>query len=383
MRTLKHTTALAIVCALMVGCAAPDANDGPRTQGQIIHPTEDNIPVGGDTKVLTTDSPSQNGSLTDMAKRLAQVREVLTLGVQEGESYEMFGRIADVVVDKAGTVYVLDDRISEVRTYDAQGQYIRSIGRSGEGPGEFRAPAALGIDASERLLVLDRARRITAFEADSGTYDTTMVLPFGPQDLCTMASHLFVHGIWAEHEPIVHAFDMGGTYRQSLGEGYHAENEMARQDLSTGAVSCNSETSTVVIQLKNLPVLRGYTIEGAERWVTVLEDFTPLGITEDTETRTITYSGLRGVSDVFHHTIPVAGTKFIVAQLRRRTPESIQENQDYAEIHTYVIDSATGEGVYAGTELPLVFSVSGERAYAAINWPYPRIVVYELSSTDI
>ena len=50
----------------------------------------------------------------------------------------LFGRVGQVVSDDGGEIYVLDTQLSEIVVFSASGEYLRTIGREGEGPGEFR-----------------------------------------------------------------------------------------------------------------------------------------------------------------------------------------------------------------------------------------------------
>ena len=73
-----------------------------------------------------------------------QLEELFRLGGWDGE--EFFGVIGDVMVDEqAGEIYVLDAQLSEIQVYDLSGAYLRTIGREGEGPGEFRRPADIAL----------------------------------------------------------------------------------------------------------------------------------------------------------------------------------------------------------------------------------------------
>jgi len=47
-------------------------------------------------------------------------------------------RVYNVNLDRLGNIYVLDKQKQEIFKLDAKGKYIRTIGRKGDGPGEFR-----------------------------------------------------------------------------------------------------------------------------------------------------------------------------------------------------------------------------------------------------
>lgn len=65
------------------------------------------------------------------------------LGGETDSEDEFFGVVADIEIDEDGNVYLLDSQLSEVKIYTPDGEFIRSIGREGEGPGEFRRPSAI------------------------------------------------------------------------------------------------------------------------------------------------------------------------------------------------------------------------------------------------
>jgi hypothetical protein len=65
------------------------------------------------------------------------------LGGETDNEDEFFGVISDIEIDEEGNVYLLDAQLSEIKIYTADGEFIRSIGREGEGPGEFRRPSSM------------------------------------------------------------------------------------------------------------------------------------------------------------------------------------------------------------------------------------------------
>ena len=62
----------------------------------------------------------------------------LKFGTVEGDDPNfIFGDIRGVQGASDGTIYVLDYQAAEVRAYDPDGRYLRTIARRGEGPGEI------------------------------------------------------------------------------------------------------------------------------------------------------------------------------------------------------------------------------------------------------
>lgn len=60
------------------------------------------------------------------------------LGAEEdADESELFGRVTEILVDADGVSYLLDSQLHEIRAFSPTGEFLRSLGRNGEGPGEF------------------------------------------------------------------------------------------------------------------------------------------------------------------------------------------------------------------------------------------------------
>ena len=62
----------------------------------------------------------------------------LSIGQLSGPDELLFGRIASARRDAVGNVVVADGQAHQIRIFDAEGRHLQSLGRDGEGPGEFR-----------------------------------------------------------------------------------------------------------------------------------------------------------------------------------------------------------------------------------------------------
>jgi hypothetical protein len=65
------------------------------------------------------------------------VTEDLRIGEMAGAAEYQFGQLAFVEVGSDGTIYAMDLQAQEVKAYDAQGNFLRTIGSPGQGPGEI------------------------------------------------------------------------------------------------------------------------------------------------------------------------------------------------------------------------------------------------------
>ena len=62
----------------------------------------------------------------------------------------------DVYVAESHTAVTDPDLIGRISVFDRNGRFLRVIGRSGTGPGEFRTPHAVEFDSQGQLIVADR-----------------------------------------------------------------------------------------------------------------------------------------------------------------------------------------------------------------------------------
>ena len=67
---------------------------------------------------------------------------------------EIFGVITSIISDKEGNFYLLDSQLNEVKVYASDGEFLRTIGREGEGPGEFRNASNLFLVPNGEIGVL-------------------------------------------------------------------------------------------------------------------------------------------------------------------------------------------------------------------------------------
>ena len=85
----------------------------------------------------------------------------------------------DVVTDpRSGDVYVAESHtdvadpnlVARISVFDKNGKFLRSLGKAGTGPGEFRTPHALEFDSQGRLIVADRHNHRIQILTKEGTF---------------------------------------------------------------------------------------------------------------------------------------------------------------------------------------------------------------------
>ncbi len=91
------------------------------------------------------------------------LEEELRIG-KEGDERTQFYRVRDIAADPQGNIYVDDMSNGRVQVFDPQGAFLRTIGRPGQGPGEFENPTLIRFGGREgRLHVMDRYQADQSF----------------------------------------------------------------------------------------------------------------------------------------------------------------------------------------------------------------------------
>ena len=96
------------------------------------------------------------GSVTDettSAVPTVYLEAVDSIGIEMGDSLYVMGAIEGLSYGPDGNIAVLDCALACIRIYSPAGEYLRQIGRRGNGPGELQSIAFLGISEDGHLIL--------------------------------------------------------------------------------------------------------------------------------------------------------------------------------------------------------------------------------------
>lgn len=160
---------LALVTTLLTTAACSGGGSESRAQWVAERDTV------GDTVVVRT----VTGSLWGKPRG---VREVLRIGVLDGPKELMLGSVDQIAVDAAGGIYVFDEYVPALRYYDAAGRYVRTLGREGSGPGEYRKLCwGMDVRGDGKVVLQDfRNNRLNVYAPDGTPYAHWMISGAGP-----------------------------------------------------------------------------------------------------------------------------------------------------------------------------------------------------------
>ena len=88
----------------------------------------------------------------------------VSIGEVDGAQEYMFAQVVGAVRLSDGRIVVANGGSNELRVYDARGQHVTTLGRSGAGPGEFQTLRGLWLMPADTLLAVDaRNARVTVY----------------------------------------------------------------------------------------------------------------------------------------------------------------------------------------------------------------------------
>jgi len=174
-RSMARQTWFVLVAALAVSACGSEEREGPT------YTVRDSA---GITIVESAEPSWEEGEGWTLTPE-----PILDIGEVEGEAAYQFFRILDLA-RFPGAIAVANAGSQEVRVFDGEGRFLRSIGGRGEGPGEFSSLGAVYRFRGDSLLTYDFSGRITVFDLLGNMGRTLALTPPGGGMLPTLAGPL-------------------------------------------------------------------------------------------------------------------------------------------------------------------------------------------------
>ncbi len=124
-------------------------------------------------------------------------------------------------IDATGNAYISDNSDMSIKVFNPQGKYLKTIGRKGNGPGEFESIGSMIFLPDGRLLVPDDQQRRTSFFSPDGQFLSSFPWKklYGPVYLVTASSFIVNEIVYSgeSRELWVKALDFSGEELFSFG----------------------------------------------------------------------------------------------------------------------------------------------------------------------
>lgn len=161
-------------------------------------------------------------------RRAFTLKEDLAIGVEGGDENLMFAEVADIGLDAAGDIFILDWDNSRIQKFDTRGKFLKSIVlKQGQGPEEVAMLGGVAVSQSGTIAVLDRGgNKVLLFSAD-GEFLRFFKLGFEATYLgCLDDDRIAVLGL--NNEKILHLFDREGRLLASFGDPFEVPSQFSK-----------------------------------------------------------------------------------------------------------------------------------------------------------
>ncbi len=374
----QRTRTVGLLLGLM---SAVTSCTGTDTTPDTIHPTPANVRSRESLTHQISQRENETGSprLRELASALKSPRRRLEIGAPGAQSPVVFSRIHDVAIDHAGRTFVLDKSMSLVRVFDENGMLLDEF--TGTDHMKLQVPEALDLTATG-VIVSDRnttKQRLKMFEKIDGVYRATRTImsTLTADDLCVLGPNVYVRGVFPDltSPGLIHTYTLAGASVGSFARPYQAENLIARVQMSKGRIACVPESNAILALSDRLPYLTAYSPGGHELWVSELTTFQLPRIVEGNSDRgRYFHITRRATFDIPASLIPLVNG-VVLLQIARVEPGET----DLPPMQSYLVESSTGEGLYLGTDLPLIYASQWPRLMAVETKPYAKLVEYAAS----
>ena len=102
-------------------------------------------------------------------------RPVLRIGTVDGDPNQMFEQVRGAVRMDDGIIVVLEGGTNELRLFDSSGGFVRTLGGTGEGPGEFRFLTEVWVSGDTIFGFCNLQKRISVFGRSGDVLETIRV----------------------------------------------------------------------------------------------------------------------------------------------------------------------------------------------------------------
>ncbi|MDH5467157.1 MAG: NHL repeat-containing protein [Candidatus Aminicenantes bacterium] len=140
---LKPLLVISLISLLIMSCSKAKTVKKAEWKGE--------VESKNDTKIVKNPSDPVYGEI------LFELEKDLSIGREDDDNY-LFYNPGNIAVDDQGNISILERGNCRIQKFDKNGKYLQTIGKKGQGPGEFERPYSLLLDKNNNIYVSDRRK---------------------------------------------------------------------------------------------------------------------------------------------------------------------------------------------------------------------------------
>jgi DNA-binding beta-propeller fold protein YncE len=131
---------------------------------------------------------------------------------------QIFSNPVDIAISPEGQIYILDSKDNNIKIFQTDGSFIKTVGRGGSGPGEFQRPWIFQI-IGDKIYVADSGNRRVQIITKNGEYERSYKAPisYGNGMALDTKGNLYLNTQGLRSPKLISAYDSKGNLIIEIG----------------------------------------------------------------------------------------------------------------------------------------------------------------------
>lgn len=280
----------------------------------------------------------------------------------------MFSQIRDIEVDAEGNIYATDSKEKHIRVFDKNGVYLRTVGRRGQGPGEFTDPGNVHVNPAGEIMATDGGSlSVKVFSADGEYLRQYLLKTFYPVKLDYGSGDVFYIMSFSVEPPGFGLFRLDGRTGESSSVAKWA---MPPPDPKRASIFDPIMSFSVMPDGR---LLYGCPTEGYEIKIFGPEGRLERRILRDWDLQPVTAKEKETVINIVRARLPAGQGQAQMDFPASHPPYRVVTGDDLGRIIVHVYSEFTGEASQKTESLFDVFDKEG-RYVARFSYPFRALI---------
>ncbi|MEW6455718.1 MAG: NHL repeat-containing protein [Acidobacteriota bacterium] len=162
-------------------------------------------------------------------------------GLKETDQSKIFFEPKALALDSLKNIYVLDSGNNRIQKINPNGQVILSLGRKGEGPGEFMKPSDIFIDDNDKIYVADTGNARIQILSLTGEFILSFKVRKNVSSIVVDKEGNIFASVTKPDTALIYKYTQTGELLTSFGQIKKYENFLLQNALNKNVITIDSE----------------------------------------------------------------------------------------------------------------------------------------------
>jgi hypothetical protein len=184
---------------------------------------------------------TKKGLWEDLAKNKIELQQAWVIGgPNDIDESKIFYQPKTLALDSQGNIYVLDSGNNRIQKFAPDGRFISSIGRKGQGPGEFISASDIYIDGNDKIFIADNGNNRIHILASGGRYISSFRVDKKINGIVVDKSGNVFASIDRPDIALIHKYSLSGSLITKFGKVQEYEHFVLQNALNLNTITIDS-----------------------------------------------------------------------------------------------------------------------------------------------